>query len=178
MTTTSDLNLDMTMAEILERFPGARRALFQRFHIGGCSSCGFEASDSLRSVLAKHHVQDVDSAVKTILDFDSMDRNMQIQPKQVVELRKQNPKVRLVDVRTEEEWEISRIEGAELLTQELFDELKRAPKDTAIVFHCHSGHRSLDAAAYFIGHGFTNVKSMTGGILAWSDQVDSSVPKY
>ena len=60
----------------------------------------------------------------------------------------------------------------------IVDALKAAPKDTTIVFHCHSGARSLDAAAYFIGHGFTDVKSMTGGINAWSEQVDPSVPKY
>lgn len=176
--TTATLNLDMSMAEILDRYPGARRALFQRFHIGGCHSCGFQPTDSLRTVLTKHQVQDTDAAVQTILDFDAMDRRMQITPKEFVELRQQNPGVRLVDVRTEEEWEIAHIEGAELLTQELFDQLRQAPKDTAIVFHCHSGNRSLDAAAYFIGHGFTEVKSMTGGILAWSDQVDPSVPKY
>jgi len=176
--TTATLHLDMTMSEILERFPGARRALFQKYHIGGCHSCGFQPTDSLRTVLAKHQVQDTEAAVQTILDFDAMDRRMQIAPKDVVALRKADPKVRLIDVRTEEEWEIARIEGAELLTQELFDELRTAPKDTPMVFVCHSGNRSLDAAAYFAGHGFTAVKSMTGGILAWSDEVDPNVPKY
>jgi rhodanese-related sulfurtransferase len=176
--TTATLNLDMTMSDILGQFPGARRALFQKYHIGGCHSCGFEPSDSLRTVLAKHQVSDTDTALKTILDFDAMDRRMQISAKDTAELRRKNPKVRLVDVRSEEEWEMARIEGAELLTQELFDVLKAAPKDTPIVFHCHVGHRSLDAAAYFIGHGFTDVKSMVGGITAWSDQVDPRVPKY
>jgi rhodanese-related sulfurtransferase len=176
--TTATLNLDMSMAEILDRFPGARRALFQRYHIGGCHSCGFQPTDSLRTVLAKHQVQDTDSVIQTILEGDAMDRAMQIQPKEVAELRRNGQKVRLVDVRTEEEWEIARIEGAELLTQELFDELRAAAKDTPIVFHCHTGSRSVDAAAYFIGHGFSNVKSMAGGIHAWSEQVDPGVPKY
>lgn len=103
---------------------------------------------------------------------------MQIEPTDVVALRRANPKARLIDVRTEEEWEIARIEGAELLTQELFDQLKAAPKDTVIVFHCHSGIRSLQAAAHFVGLGFADAKSMTGGITAWSDQVDPTVPKY
>lgn len=176
--TTATLNLDMTMSEILERYPGARRALFQRFHIGGCHSCGFSAGDTLRAVLGKHQVDDVDAALQTILEFEAMDRRMQIAPREVADRLRANASFRLVDVRTEEEWEIARIEGAELLTQELFDELRAAPKDTAIVFHCHSGHRSLDAAAYFVGHGFSDVRSMTGGILAWSDEVDPSVPKY
>ncbi len=40
------------------------------------------------------------------------------------------------------------------------------------------GQRSLDAASYFAGHGFTDLGSMTGGIEAWSLQVDPSVPRY
>ena len=141
--TTATLNLDMAMSDIMDQFPGARRALFQKYHIGGCNSCGFQPTDSLRNVLAKHQVQDTDIALKTILDFDAMDRRMQIQPKEFVELRKKNPTVRLIDVRSEEEHEMAHIAGAELLTQEIFDALKAAPKDTSMVFHCHSGARSL-----------------------------------
>jgi rhodanese-related sulfurtransferase len=176
MTTT--LNLEMTMAEILERFPGARRALFQRYHIGGCQSCGFSPDDTLRTVLQNHRVDDPQEAVTTILSFDEMDRRLQIPPAEVADLRRGGARLRLVDVRSEEEIELARIDGAELLTQELFDELRTAPKDTLIVFHCHSGHRSLDAAAYFVGHGFTNVRSMAGGIDAWSQHVDPAVPRY
>jgi rhodanese-related sulfurtransferase len=176
MTTT--LSLDMTMADILDQFPGARRALFQKFHIGGCNSCGFSPDDTLRTVLQKHSVQSPDEALDTILKFDELDRKMQIQPAQLAELRKNQTRMRLIDVRSEEEHGIASIEGAELLTQELFDALKAAPKDTFMVFHCHTGIRSLDAAAYFVGHGFTNVKSLTGGIDAWSEQVDAAVPRY
>ena len=57
-------------------------------------------------------------------------------------------------------------------------EMMRLPKDTPIVFYCHLGQRSLDAASYFAGHGFTDLRSMTGGIEAWSLQVDPSVPRY
>ena len=52
------------------------------------------------------------------------------------------------------------------------------PKHTPIVFCCHLGQRSLDAASYFAGHGFTEVRSMTGGLDAWSTEVDPSVPRY
>jgi rhodanese-related sulfurtransferase len=176
MTTT--LNLEMTMGQILDQYPGARRALFQRYHIGGCHSCGFSPDDTLRTVLQNHKVQDPQEAVSTILKFDEMDRRLQIAPAQVAELKKKNPQARIVDVRSEQEHEYAAIEGSELLTQQLLDELKASPKDTAIVFHCHHGQRSLDAAAYFVGHGFTNVKSMTGGIDAWAQEIDSSVPRY
>jgi len=56
--------------------------------------------------------------------------------------------------------------------------MMRWPKDTLIIFYCHFGQRSLDAASYFAGHSFSNARSMTGGIDAWSLTVDSSVPRY
>ena len=177
-TTATEPNPEMTMAEILEKFPGARRALFQRYHIGGCSSCGFQPTDTLRRVLANHNVADVESAVGVIKQFDEMDRKLQIAPKEVVELRTKNPKVRLIDVRSPEEHNFARIEGGELLTQDLVGQLMALPKDSPLVFFCHHGMRSLDAAAYFVGHGFSDVRSMAGGIHAWSEQVDPRVLKY
>jgi rhodanese-related sulfurtransferase len=47
-----------------------------------------------------------------------------------------------------------------------------------VVFVCHHGVRSLDAAAFFAGHGFQNVRSMNGGIDAWSLEVDPELPRY
>ena len=64
------------------------------------------------------------------------------------------------------------------MTEALADALMHLPKDTFIVFYCHTGQRSLDAATYFAGHGFENVRSMTGGIDLWSRAVDGSVPRY
>jgi rhodanese-related sulfurtransferase len=64
------------------------------------------------------------------------------------------------------------------MTEALAQEMMRWAKDTPIVFYCHMGQRSLDAASYFAGHGFTNIHSMTSGIDAWSIEVDSSVPRY
>jgi rhodanese-related sulfurtransferase len=46
------------------------------------------------------------------------------------------------------------------------------------VIYDHKGARSMDAAAYFQGHGCQNVKSLRGGIDAWSAEVDSSLPRY
>ncbi|HEY0334012.1 MAG TPA: Grx4 family monothiol glutaredoxin [Stenotrophomonas sp.] len=57
-------------------------------------------------------------------------------------------------------------------------ELESLPKDTAIAFLCHRGGRSLQAAEEFRAKGFTQVFNVTGGIEAWSDEVDGGVPKY
>jgi len=84
----------------------------------------------------------------------------------------------LIDVRTETEQSLARIEGAKLLDQACHDELLAMPKDTAIVFQCHHGVRSQSAAEYFLQKGFTNLYNLVGGIDAWSLQVDPSVPRY
>ena len=52
------------------------------------------------------------------------------------------------------------------------------PKNDLLVIYDHQGTRSLDAAAYFQGHGFENVKSLRGGIDAWSTEIDPKLPRY
>ena len=57
--------------------------------------------------------------------------------------------------------------------------LMQWPRDSGlIVLIDHQGARSLDAAAYFAGHQFTNVKALLGGIDAWSEQVAPDLPRY
>ena len=87
--------------------------------------------------------------------------------------------VRLLDVRTEAEWQRARIEGATLVTRRLVDEMVGSwDKGTPIVFYCHTGVRSLHAVHFFRSRGFTDVKSMAGGIQAWSLEIDPNVPRY
>ena len=50
---------DTQMQEIESSLPGARRALFQRYHVGGCSSCGFQPTDTLKQVCENHNLLDV-----------------------------------------------------------------------------------------------------------------------
>ena len=90
----------------------------------------------------------------------------------------QGPLPHLVDVRTEQERALARIENARLLDQAYHDELLGLDRGTEIVFHCHHGIRSLHAAEYFRRHGFTNLYNLEGGIEAWSVLVDPSVPRY
>ena len=83
-----------------------------------------------------------------------------------------------VDVRTEQEYAIARIDGARLLDQAYHDELLAMERETPMVFHCHLGVRSQQAAEYFRQHGFRNLSNLVGGIEAWSVAVDPSVPRY
>ena len=84
----------------------------------------------------------------------------------------------LVDVRTDQERAIARIEGSRLLDQAYHDALLLRARDTPIVFQCHHGIRSQHAAEYFREQGFTNLYNLSGGIDAWSALVDPSVPRY
>lgn len=85
---------------------------------------------------------------------------------------------RLIDVRTEGEWNLARIEGAELLSTELEEKLRELPLETPLVFQCHHGMRSARVAERFVGYGFREVFNLVGGIDAWSERVDPSVPRY
>jgi molybdopterin/thiamine biosynthesis adenylyltransferase/rhodanese-related sulfurtransferase/molybdopterin converting factor small subunit len=85
----------------------------------------------------------------------------------------------LLDVREPHEWQIATIPGATFI--QLGDLPKRVNElDSAveIVAQCRSGVRSGKACDFLRQAGFKKVKNMTGGILAWSDLVDPSVPKY
>ena len=98
---------------------------------------------------------------------------------EVAERLRSGEQIPLIDVRSREEWDAVHIDGATFFTQELMQEIMSEwPKDREIIFVCHHGVRSLDAASYFAGHGFEHVRSMTGGIDAWSVEVDPDLPRY
>ena len=82
------------------------------------------------------------------------------------------------DVRTPEERETARIPGTTLLDADVAAAIEKLPKDAMLVFHCHHGGRSQQAAEHFRALGFRNVHNVAGGIDAWSQQIDPSVPRY
>jgi rhodanese-related sulfurtransferase len=170
--------VDMTMDELLEAFPGAQRALFRNYHIGGCASCGFRPDETLAGVCARNDGLDPEEVLETIRRASAEDERMMISPSEVERLFGSDG-VELLDIRTREEYEAVHIEGAQFLDQSLMQQiLANKPKESFLVFVDHKGTRSLDAAAYFAGHGFTNIKCLRGGIDAWSVQVDPRLPRY
>jgi rhodanese-related sulfurtransferase len=176
-TDPKDLSGAWTMQQVTTVFPSAQRALFQKYHVGGCSSCGFQPTDTLATV-AMNHGLEVDEVVQHIHRSQDMEKDLEITPAETAELLKQG-KIKLLDVRTPDEYATASIAGSILVDQGLAQEIMQSwPKETAIVTMCHHGMRSLDAAAYLRGHGFVNTRSMSGGIEAWSQQVDPSVPQY
>jgi rhodanese-related sulfurtransferase len=90
-----------------------------------------------------------------------------------------NPALVVLDVREPHEAAIARIEGARLIPLgELPGRLGELDGRTEIVTLCHHGVRSLRALALLKGVGFAKVRSLQGGIDAWSVTVDPEVPRY
>ena len=176
---TVEITGNSTMQEVLDAYPGAQRALMRGYHIGGCSSCGFAPGDRLSDVLAGKNVRNVDEVIGFIKKSHDEEQRIQIGAQELAEVLKSEAPPRLVDVREEHERQIAHIEGSQPATQEFVQEMMATwAKDTPIVTCCHLGLRSLDAASYLIGHGFTNVRSLTGGIDAWAEQIEPSMARY
>ncbi len=171
---------DATMQAILSFYPGAQRALFRKYHIGGCASCGFAPDEKLATVCRRAGNIDPIEALAWIAQCDAQDRANEITPSQLhAAMCNAVTPVRILDIRTREEWDVVRLEGAEFFTQELMQQiLSTWPREDLIVVYDHMGKRSLDATAYFAGQGFTNVKSLRGGIDAWAAEIDPTMPRY
>jgi len=96
-------------------------------------------------------------------------------------LRAEPERWALVDCRRPDEFEVAKVEGALLVP--LQDMASRLPEleafaERTVVIMCHTGRRSLKAAAFLRENGFERVLSMCGGIQRWSEEVDPSVPQY
>ena len=177
--TAASMDPSITMRKLLEEFPGAQRALFRKYHIGGCSSCGFNPDETLAGVCQRNDLLDVEEVIEYIVASESAERAMQIEPRELADRIARGEQVYLLDVRSREEYDAVKIANAQLFTQELMQEiLSDWSREDLLVIYDHQGTRSLDAAAYFQGHGFENVKSLRGGIDAWSVDVDSKLRRY
>lgn len=167
------------MGELLRSYPGAQRALFAKFHVGGCRSCGFSPSETLGQVCARNEDMGLDEAILCIQSAYEADASLQISPQALVELRRLRPELKLLDVRTREEHEAVAIPGSQLMTQELMQEVFVSwDKEVPVVIYDHQGVKAMDAAAYFLGHGFSQTKCLAGGIDAYSLEVDPTLPRY
>ena len=167
------------MQEVLELFPGAQRALFRRYHIGGCSSCGFQPAETLAEVCARNGNLDVAEVLAHIQSSHEQDAKVLISPAELAGLLQRDRSVKLVDVRSREEFEAVNIAGSVLLSQDVMRELMASGSNTnPIVVIDHAGKNGLDAAAYFMGHGLQNVRCLRGGIDVWAQEVDAKMRRY
>lgn len=86
--------------------------------------------------------------------------------------------VKLIDVRPADERARAAIAGSQALENGGAELIQALPRDTVLVFYCHTGQRSQAAAEHFRLQGFGNVHNLAGGVDAWSRDVDPTVPRY
>ena len=127
--------------------------------------------------------------VTTLIDYEAFcgvgevgggnGEGVEIGARELQRERDRKPDLVLVDVREPLEADIARIEGARLIPlRELPGRLAELPTHAEIVTHCHHGQRSMQAREILKGAGFSNVRSLAGGIDAWAREVDPDVARY
>ena len=167
------------MSAVLAAFPGAQRALFRQYHIGGCSQCGFQPAETLAQVCERNGNLPVDEVLANIRSSHDQDAKILIEPKELAVFRNQDSSVRVVDVRSREEFEAVNIAGSQLLSQDVMRQILSDGSNTRpLILVDHQGKTALDAAAYFIGHGLQNVRCLRGGIDAWALEVEPGMRRY
>jgi rhodanese-related sulfurtransferase len=85
----------------------------------------------------------------------------------------------LLDVRESWEFQTCHIEGALTMPMNTIPgKLSELDEEQAIICICHHGVRSMQVALFLEQHGFTQISNLTGGVHAWAQQVDSTMPTY
>lgn len=84
----------------------------------------------------------------------------------------------LIDVREPHEADIAQIGGELIPMGEVMANLDKISKDKKVIVHCKAGGRSAAIVNALQSQGYTEVYNLKGGILAWSSEIDPSVPKY
>ncbi len=86
----------------------------------------------------------------------------------------------ILDVREEREYAVPNIDGTLIPLQQLPHRLEELEehKDALVVVHCRSGGRSAQAVQYMRSMGFAHARNLRGGMLAWSREIDPSMPTY
>lgn len=105
----------------------------------------------------------------------------EVSPRDVKAMQARGEVFTFIDCRTPGEHETARISGAKLVPmQEIAARLGELEgvRDSKIIVHCHHGMRSLKVTAFLRQQGFTDVKSMAGGIDLWSMDIDPGVKRY
>ncbi len=114
-------------------------------------------------------------ALTTLPEGESMN---EITAQELKKLLDRDSNIVLIDVREPYEYEIANLGGLLMPLSQLSSWAKELDPLREIVVHCHSGFRSARAMQYLRELGFAKVRNLTGGIDAWSVEVDASVPRY
>ena len=166
------------MGTVMATLPGARRALFARYHLGGCSSCAFSDDETLAELCARSGAIPPAELIAHLLDSHTHDLEMLVSPAVARTLLDSTTPPRLIDIRTREEFEAVAVAGAEFSTQELQQQIFAGDPAAVVLLMDHTGRDVLDRVAWFRGHELKETYGITGGIDAWSRDIDPSLPRY
>lgn len=162
------------MGELMAEMPGARRALFAKYHLGGCQSCAFDDAETLGKLCERAEL-DAGEVLAHLMASHEHDLTMLMSSAKVAARRDE---VTFIDVRTREEHEAVKIAGSEFFSQGLQEKIFKEKLDGIVILYDHTGKYVLDQVAWFRGHGIENAFGLTGGIDGWSQEVDPTVMRY
>jgi rhodanese-related sulfurtransferase len=103
----------------------------------------------------------------------------EITVRELKEMKDQGQDFQLIDVRESYEYDIAQIGGQLIPLATVIDNKDQISRDKKVIVHCRSGKRSAAAIMELEKQfGFDNLYNLKGGIMAWSDEIDPTVPKY
>ncbi len=103
----------------------------------------------------------------------------EISVSELKEMMDQGKDFQLIDVREPNEYEFANLGGELIPLGTVADNAGKINRDKPVVIHCRSGARSGQAVRMLEQqHGFKNLHNLKGGILAWSAEIDPSIPRY
>lgn len=104
--------------------------------------------------------------------------NSDITVEQLAALRQSGEEFTLIDVREPHEYAIANLGGTLIPLGEIESRAAEIPRDGRVIVHCKMGGRSAKAIEYLRSAGYTNLENLSGGINAWAEKIDTSMPKY
>ena len=107
-----------------------------------------------------------------------MDHIQGISVQELAEMRKEKIPHQLIDVRESHEFDFCNIDGHLIPLGEIEYRSDEINKNEKVILHCRSGQRSATAISLLKQKGFTNLFYLTGGILAWSNEIARNIPLY
>jgi rhodanese-related sulfurtransferase len=174
----TEFTLNTTMKEVENRFPFSRALLHAKFHLGGCASCGFEPHESIEEVAQKHS-KNAEEIVEALNEGWENTLSAEITVSDLHSLMSSGKNPLLIDVRESWEFDIVRLPSSLRLDESNMDRLfQQARENPLVVLVCHHGVRSLNAALFFRQNGVPQALSLKGGIDAYSQKIDTSLPRY
>lgn len=105
---------EVTMGEILHAYPTAKTALFIRYHIGGCTSCSYQLTDTLAEVHQNFRIQNsLDEMLDAVRQSAAIEAKIHISQQELVAVLSHGEEVRLLDARSPDEWKAAHLADAQ-----------------------------------------------------------------